>query len=389
MSVQTGLAVLAAENFKRLSGHKIGLITNPTGVLPSKITNIAAMRSAGVNLKALFGPEHGVRGDVPAGKYIESYTDKATGLPVYSLYGKTRQPTAAMLKGLDVLVFELQDIGARSYTYLSSLGAVLEASAKHKIPVIVLDRPNTAGLQAVEGGPTRAGFASFISKYPVCYRHGMTLGEVGKMLIGEGMVNAKADLTVVPCKNLTRAMFWENCGLPQWVPTSPNIPTPDAAWLYHATGIIGESSQISIGIGTDAPFGYLGAPGLDERNVEQAFLEEKIAGFVFKAATWVPKKGAFAGQKCAGVRVIPVSKPGISVTYLNFTALTVFKQIAPKLNIFADAEETRMVDLSCGTDAVRKAFLRGGNVAEMINQYEKGTEEFKKIRQKYLNPAYR
>jgi uncharacterized protein YbbC (DUF1343 family) len=348
MSVQTGLAVLASENFKRLSGHKVGLITNPTGILPSKTTNIAAMRAAGVNL-----------------------------------YGKTRQPTVAMLTGLDLLVFELQDIGARSYTYLSSLGAVLEASAQHKIPVMVLDRPNPAGLQAVEGGPTRAGFSSFISKYPVAYRHGMTLGEVGKMLIGEGMVSSKAQLSVVACKNLTRGMFWEDCALP-WVPTSPNIPTPSAAWLYHATGIIGESSQISIGIGTDAPFGYLGAPSLNGREMGSLLKKTGMQGFEFAEASWTPTKGAFVNKKCTGVRVIPTSKSNVPVTYLNFATFAVLKQIAPKLNLFADAEETRMVDLSCGTDAVRKAFLKGASLTDIVKAYEFGLEGFIKDRQKYL-----
>jgi uncharacterized protein YbbC (DUF1343 family) len=302
---------------------------------------------------------------------------------VYSLYGKTRQPTAEMLKGLDLLVFDLQDIGARSYTYLSSLGAVLEASAQHKIPVMVLDRPNPAGLETVEGGPTRAGFTSFISKYPVCYRHGMTLGEVGRLLIGEGMVNAKARLSVVACQELTRGMFWEDCALP-WIPTSPNIPTPQSAWLYHATGIIGESSQLSIGIGTDAPFGYLGAPGLSQRAVEQAFQQIDMEGFQFVGASWVPKKGAYAGRNCVGVRVIPTSKADINVTYLNFVTMLIMKNVAPNLNLFADGEETRMVDLSCGTDMVRKAFLRGATLPEILNQYEKGTEAFRQKRQKYL-----
>ena len=386
MGVQTGLAVLAAENFRRLSGHKVGLITNPTGILPSKqtnITNIAAMRAAGVNLVALFGPEHGVRGDVPAGKYIESYTDKATGLPVYSLYGKTRQPTAAMLKGLDLLVFDLQDIGARSYTYLSSLGAVLAASALHKIPVMVLDRPNPAGLKTMEGGPTQAGFSSFISKYPVAYRHAMTLGELGKMLVGEGWVGNTASLSVVPCKNLIRGMFWEDCALP-WVPTSPNIPTPQAAWLYHATGIIGESSQISIGIGTDAPFGYMGAPGLDKGVITKAFSEADIEGFVFPGATWTPTKGAYSGKKCVGVRVVPISKVNVAATALNFQALLILKQIAPKLNLFADTEEMRMFDLSCGTDTVRKAFLQGQNFTQISEVYERGMTDFQQKRAKYL-----
>ena len=178
MRVRTGAEVLAADGFARLKGLSVGLVTNQTGVLPGGTATADALRAAeGVKLRALFGPEHGVRGDVPAGKYVASGTDAKTGVPVYSLYGRTKVPTAAMLKGLDLLVFDIQDIGCRSYTYLSTLGCVLEGGARHKVPVLVLDRPNPLGLTRVEGGPPSAGFFSFIGKYATAYRHGLTMGE--------------------------------------------------------------------------------------------------------------------------------------------------------------------------------------------------------------------
>lgn len=375
--VRTGLERLIAAGGGELKGQRIGLVTNPTGCLPDGTSAIEALRGVGVDLGALFGPEHGVRGDVPAGKWVASYTDRKTNLPVYSLYGKTRQPTASMLRGLDALAFDLQDIGARSYTYLSTLGEVLKASAVHKIPVYVLDRPNPCGGVRVEGGPTRAGFSSFISKYPTAYLHGLTLGEAARMLVGEGWVG-RATLNVVPCADLTREAIWPDFGRAKWVPTSPNVPKWETALLYAATGIIGELPSVSIGIGVPgSQFALCGAPGVDGNR-----LTEKLAipGWTFSPARWTPTRGVHAGKSCTGVRLTLTDPKRALLCRPNFALLAALKSLPH----FGSSEETRMFDLSCGTDAVRNAFRRGAGEADLWAEFQRGADGFSKLRRKYL-----
>lgn len=376
--VQTGLEALVEAGGGEWKGHKIGLVTNPTGVLADGTSGIEALRAVGVKLGALFGPEHGVRGDVPAGKYIANYTDPKSGLPAYSLYGKTRQPNAAMLRGLDALAFDLQDVGARSYTYLSTLGEVLKASATHKIPVFVLDRPNPCGGVRVEGGPTRAGFTSFISKYPTAYLHGLTLGEAARILVGEGWVG-KAQLKVIPCTNLTRSMVWPDFERPRWVPTSPNVPKWETALLYAATGIIGELPSVSIGIGVPgSQFALCGAPGVDGQK-----LAAKLATIPNWKATpesWTPAKGVHAGRRCNGVRLTLTNPQSAVLCRMNFALLSALRN----LNHFGSGEESRMFDLSCGTSAVRSAYLKGAAEADLWAEFQRGADGFAKKRQKYL-----
>jgi uncharacterized protein YbbC (DUF1343 family) len=378
--VQTGLDRLIASRGGELKGRRIGLVTNPTGVLTDGTGGIEALRSAGVELGALFGPEHGVRGDVPAGKYISSYTDPKTRLPVYSLYGKTRQPTASMLRGLDALAFDLQDIGARSYTYLSSLGEVLKASAIHKIPVFVLDRPNPCGGQRVEGGPTRAGFSSFISKYPTAYLHGLTLGEAARMLVGEGWVGA-AKLNVVPCSGLTRDAIWPDFERGAWVPTSPNVPKWETALLYGATGIIGELPSVSIGIGVPgSQFALCGAPGIDAPRLAAMLNGGNLPGWKFAPTRWTPSKGTFAGKLCTGVRLTMTDPRKCALCRPNFALLAALRS----LTHFGSAEETRMFDLSCGTSSVRSAYQKGASEPDLWAEFQRGADSFTKKRQKYL-----
>lgn len=382
MSVSPGIAVLAAQGFSRLRGLRVGLVTNPTGVLPGgKSTVDALARADGVKLTALFAPEHGVRGDVPAGKYVATYTDKRTGLPVYSLYGKTKSPTATMLRGVDALLFDIQDIGCRSYTYLSTLGAVLSGAAKHGVPVIVCDRPNPLGGLRVEGRTVSPGYVTFVSRYPVAYRHGMTLGECAKYLTGRGYVG-KADVAVVPCANLARGMAgWDAFGGLPWVPTSPNIPTPEAAALYAATGIIGELESVSIGIGTVAPFGYCGAPGVDGFRLADVLNGYAHAGIAFDAATWTPRRGAFAGRECRGVRVRVSDMRTAELCRVNFALLCALRTVAPTLKLFASVG---LFDASCGTNAVRKAFLAGASEPDLWGTFSAGADTFAAGRKPYL-----
>lgn len=227
----TGIDVLAAQNFAPLAGKRVGLITNATGV-DRELRATADLLAAApeVELLALFAPEHGVRGDRPAGERVASYVDVATGLPVHSLYGRTRAPTPEMLAGLDVLVYDIQDIGVRSYTYISTLGLAMRAAAQAGIAVMVLDRPNPLGGERVEGAPVEPGFESFVGAYPIPYVYGLTVGELARMIAGEGWLGegVQVALEVVPLQGWRRDMDFRATGLP-WVMTSPHIPTPESA----------------------------------------------------------------------------------------------------------------------------------------------------------------
>ena len=226
--VRLGSEQLAANEFKELQGKRVGLITNPSGANHNGETTIELLRRApGVRLLALFGPEHGVYGDVKAGERIPERTDARTGLPVHSLYGATRKPTPAMLQGLDVLVYDLQDTGVRSYTFISTMGLAMEACAEAGLEFVVLDRPNPLGGERVEGPPLDERFRSFVGQWNIPYAYGMTCGELARMINGEGWIKKPCALTVVPMTGWRRSMVWHDTGLP-WVPTSPNVPRADS-----------------------------------------------------------------------------------------------------------------------------------------------------------------
>ncbi|HVK06592.1 MAG TPA: DUF1343 domain-containing protein [Armatimonadaceae bacterium] len=388
MRVRTGAEVLAADGFARLKGLSVGLVTNQTGVLPGGTATADALRAAeGVKLRALFGPEHGVRGDVPAGKYVASGTDAKTGVPVYSLYGRTKVPTAAMLKGLDLLVFDIQDIGCRSYTYLSTLGCVLEGGARHKVPVLVLDRPNPLGLTRVEGGPPSAGFFSFIGKYATAYRHGLTMGEAAKMINGRDWLpgSLRADLSVAACDGLSRGLAgWESFGGLPWVRTSPNVPHTRTPLYYAATGIVGELPTVSIGIGTDFPFEVIGAPGADADRLAKELDALKLEGFAYRPQAWTPAKGTYSGRRCAGVRVAVADVSRAQLCRFNFAAMAALRKAAPALSLFGSSASSRMFDYACGSDRVRRAYLAGKPEPELWAAFQGGVDGFAAARKPYL-----
>ena len=245
VKVLTGIEVLKQQNFKVLEGKRVGLVTNPTGVdneLQSDVDILAAV--PGIKLVALFGPEHGVRGSAHAGLKVEDNRDEATGLPVYSLYGKYRVPAKEMLQGIDVLVYDIQDIGCRSFTYISTLGNIMKAAAENNIQVVVLDRPNPLGGLKIEGNITEDDCISFVSRLKIPYVYGLTVGELALMLNGENMLGAKCDLTVIKMKGWKRRMTYTDTGLP-WVLPSPHIPEPISAPFYAVSGIVGAKGNLS------------------------------------------------------------------------------------------------------------------------------------------------
>ena len=289
--VKTGVEVLRDRGFEGLVGRKVGLVTNPSGVDRNLNSTIDLLYNApGVELVALYGPEHGVRGDVYAGGKVSDTIDEATGLPVYSLYGSTRKPTPEMLEGIDVMVYDIQDVGARSYTFISTLGLVMEACAEKGIEVMVLDRPNPLGGNKIEGCYVEQPFNSFVSQYRIPYIYGLTVGELAQLINEEGLnrgqlgdqAPSKCRLSVVPMEGWTRDMLYEDTGLP-WVLPSPNIPFKDTPMYYAAAGICGELyGFMNIGIGYTLPFQVFGATWLDPDKLKAKLESYDLPGISFR-----------------------------------------------------------------------------------------------------------
>lgn len=295
-----GLEVLLGPKRALLAGKRVGLITNPTGVNRELESAIGLMAGAtDFKLAALFGPEHGVWGDAQAGAAVADGVDARTGLPAFSLYGATRKPTPAMLAGLDVLVFDIQDIGARFYTYPWTLALVMQAAREAGIGVIVADRPNPIGGTRVEGPVLDPSLASFVGAYPIPIRHGMTMGELATMMNMDFAIGC--DLSVVTCANWRRGDDAALTGLP-WVPPSPNMPTIDTAFIYPGTCLI-EGTNLSEGRGTTKPFELIGAPFVDAHGLADRLNRRNLPGAHFRPAWFTPSFSKFQGQMCAGVQI--------------------------------------------------------------------------------------
>jgi uncharacterized protein YbbC (DUF1343 family) len=276
-----GIDVLEQDGFAALAGKRVGLITNQTSVnRKGTKTRVVLHRAPQVNLVALFTPEHGLDGTEKAAVHIATRRDSTTGLIAHSLYGPTRKPTAQMLSGVDILLFDLQDIGSRSYTYISTMILAMEACGQYGKEFMVLDRPNPLGGTRVQGPPLEQRWVSFVGQIPVPYVHGMTAGELAKMANSRGWVDTPCRLSVVPMKGWSRNMAWSDTRLP-WVPTSPNIPNADSPFYYAATGIFGSLTGGDIGIGTSGPFEYAGGPGIDANEFTAAMNKFNTPGVSF------------------------------------------------------------------------------------------------------------
>lgn len=385
--VKTGIEVLRDNNFNILSGKRVGLITNPTGVDSKLVSTVDILFHAkNVKLVALFGPEHGVRGDFSAGADVESYTDKETGLPIYSLYGKTSKPTSDMLKGIDVLVYDIQDIGCRSYTYISTMGKAMEAASENNIPFVVLDRPNPLGGSKVEGNLVEDGFQSFVSAYKIPYVYGLTCGELAKMLNSRGMLKngEKCNLTVVPMKGWKRSMSFEKTGLP-WVLTSPHIPHFDTPEYYVASGIMGELGTLSEGVGYTMPFQTFAAEWIDAEKLAQKMNALGLKGVLFRPINFKPYYGIFKDKELHGVEINITDYRKVNLMSLQFLFMQVQTEMYPDKNPFALASKQRIkfFDKVCGSSKVRELFskkMRYDDVKEYLN---KDVKEFKELSKHY------
>jgi uncharacterized protein YbbC (DUF1343 family) len=385
--VKTGLESLIEQDFAPLRDKRVGLITNPTGVTSGLRSSVDALASApGVRLTALFGPEHGVRGDVPAGKSVDHARDSRTGVPVFSLYGRVKKPTTAMLGNLDALVFDIQDIGSRSYTYITTMGLCMEAAAENRLPFYVLDRPNPIGGDRVEGNLLDLRFKSAVGAYPIPYCHGLTVGELARMINEKGWMasRTRCRLTVIPMRGYRRAMRWEETGLP-WVPTSPHLPHSRTAFYYAATGIAGELPSLSIGVGYTLPFELAGAPGAGAERFADELNRRGLKGVRFRAVNWRPFYAAYQGQMCGGAQIYLTDPAQAELTRVNFEILDALRKVAPSRPLFGTARNSdRMFDLVCGTDVVRRQFLAGRSAAQIWTEWNEGSRAFRSARQPFL-----
>lgn len=323
-SVLTGIDALARDGFASLQGRRVGLVTNHTGLTQDGLPTIDALHQAkGVELVALFGPEHGLRGEFDA--EVADDVDARTGLPVYSLYGARQAPTEEQMADLDTLVFDIQDIGCRFYTYLSTLGHVLEAASKYQKRVVVLDRPNPITSMAVEGPLADADKLSFTACHPLPIRHGMTLGEIAWLLHTEK--NLTCDLEIIPCRNWRRGDWFDQTGL-LWTNPSPNMRGLTAAALYPGVGLL-EMTNVSVGRGTDAPFEVVGAPFVQPRVFAAALNDADLPGIRFLPIEFKPRASVQASQQCSGVRLLVTDRDALNAVQIGLTLAVTLRRLYP------------------------------------------------------------
>ncbi|MCD7099968.1 DUF1343 domain-containing protein [Stenotrophomonas sp. MMGLT7] len=375
-----GIEVLLRERPELLRGKRVGLITNMTGAdsaLRSDVDLLA--RRPDFELVALFGPEHGVRGDVQAGEHVDSSRDPATGLPVYSLYGQTREPTPAMLDGVDVLVFDIQDVGARFYTYPYTLAGAMRAARRAGIPIVVLDRPEPLGGERVEGPVLEPGFASFVGMFPIPLRHGMTIGELARLF--NDAFGIGAQLQVVPMQGWRRGEQPLRSTLP-WIPPSPNMPTPDTALVYPGTGLF-EGTNLSEGRGTTRPFEIVGAPFVDAQVLATRMNALGLPGVRFRPIAFTPTFSKHAGVPCGGVQIHVVDRNAFLPVRTGLALLKTLHDLYPGQFRFLPGEPP-FFDKLAGNAWIRESIERGEPLAAIEARWQADLGRFEELRRRYL-----
>ena len=387
VEVLTGIDVLKLQNFEILKNKKIGLITNQTGVDKNLKSTIDILyQNPQVNLIALFAPEHGIRGEKYAGENVKFYFDSLTNLPVYSLYGKNKKPSPEILKNLDALVYDIQDIGVRSYTYISTMGLAMEAAAENGIEFIILDRPNPLGGIKIEGNLVEDKFVSFIGQYKIPYVYGLTCGELANFLNKEKYLSGgiKCDLKIVKMQGWKRKMLFKDTKL-IWVPTSPHIPTETSAQFYAATGILGELGIISEGVGYTLPFQILAAEWINGNLLVDELKKIRLKGFNFRPVTFKPFYGKYSGKILNGVQIFINDFESANLISLQFKFLEIHNKLYPEKNPFelSDSSRISMFDKAIGTDMIRKVFTQKFLYGDIENYLEKDIENFRRKSIKY------
>jgi uncharacterized protein YbbC (DUF1343 family) len=383
MAVRTGLQLLIGERLDLVRGRRVGLVSHPAAVLPDLTGAVDALLGAGVRLVALFGPEHGFDAAAADGVGVDHSVDRRTGLPVYSLYGATREPTPEMLEGIDILVFDMQDIGARFYTLTSTLVYVLRAAARAGLPVIVLDRPNPINGRSVEGPLVEPGFESFVGMLPVPIRHGLTIGEIARYAAGR--LEPGCDLTVLPMTGWERRRWFDQTGLP-WVPTSPAMPHLSTATVYPGTCLI-EGTNLSEGRGTALPFEMVGAPWLDGYRLASDLNARDLPGVRFRPVRFMPAAGKHAGTVCEGVQVHVLDRDAMRPLLVGLHLIAACRAQAPQSFCFLPPWRQGTpchFDLLAGSSRLREGLEAGIRPEELVAAWAPHAAQFERERAAWL-----
>ena len=385
-AVRSGLDVLTGERASLLRGRRVALVAHQASV-DARLRHAAFLlaRLRGVTLAALWAPEHGLWGAPQDHAHIRFERDPLSGLPVRSLYGERRAPTPAMLREVDTVVVDLQDVGARYYTFIWTTALVMRAAAAAGVEVVVLDRPNPLGGTRVEGNVADPAYASFVGLYPLAIRHGMTIGEIAAYLNTTHGFGCR--LTVVAMRGWRRAMSWEDTGLP-WVAPSPNMPTPDTARVYPG-GCLYEGTNLSEGRGTTRPFEWVGAPYLQSHAYADALNRLGLPGVTFRPARFTPTFHKWAGRSCDGVQIHVTDAARFKPYLTGLGVIAVARRLAPRGFAWRrppyEFERTKLpIDILCGTDAIRKAIERGRPLAEIERSWIRGLHAWIRARARYL-----
>lgn len=382
--VKTGAEVLLEGDLGLFDGKRVGVVCNHTSTLPNGTHLVDTLLSRGVRITALFGPEHGVRGAVPAGTAVEDTTDPVTGIPVFSLYGKTTKPSPSMLANVDLLVFDIQDVGARFYTYAATMAFSMEAAAENGKGFVVLDRPNPINGVDVEGPVLDMGLRSLVGMFPVPVRHGLTMGELAAMIVGEGWIDdTRIVPVVVPMLGWHRAMWFDETGLP-WTPPSPNMRTLSTATVYPGTCLI-EATNLSEGRGTDKPFEYIGGPAVDGAEVAKDFNALGIPGVRAEPATFTPRPGPSSSPKhsnrlCGGIFLEVTDRTRFRPVLTGLSLISLFNRLYPGKFQVRDG----MMDRLLGSDIVRARLAKGEAPADLLRLNRADFDHYLSARSKYL-----
>lgn len=375
--ITLGDEVFLRESWHDLHGRCVGVVTNQSGVTSALEPIVDAIRrNTAICIKAIYSPEHGLRGDRPAGSYVGSYVDPRTNLPVYSLYGATRHPNAQMLGGVDVLLFDIQDVGNRAYTYISTMAYAMQAAKEFHKEIWILDRPNPIGGHVVEGPVLDPKFSSFIGLYPIAMRHGMTVGELARLFNDRFAIGA--NLRVIAMRRYKRAMLWPDTGL-QWVQTSPNIPEWDTTVVYPTTGLI-DSAGISNGTGFTKPFKLAGSAVIDGQKLADTLNARALAGVYFRAAYWTPFSGFWKEKQLSGVELVVYDPRVYRSVHGAVEILTALREMSPGPISYRAHD----LDIDWGTDTLRMGLQEGWSAQAIERQWDWGVAAFMKLRAKYL-----
>jgi uncharacterized protein YbbC (DUF1343 family) len=378
--VRPGLTVLLEHKLETIEGGSIGLITNSTGINENLEDNISLFcRHPDVHLKAVFAPEHGLWGAVQDGISVSSFQYEGTSIPVYSLYGNNRKPTKEMLEGIDVLVFDIQDVGARFYTFISTMAMAMEVCAEFGLSFVVLDRPNPIGGLAVEGNILEPEFGSFVGYLPIPIRHGMTTGELARLLNDQSRVGTRLD--VVSMTGWRRDMWFDDTGL-HWVMPSPNMPTLTTATVYPGTCLF-EGTNVSEGRGTTRPFELIGAPWIDAPRLADELNGLSMAGVKFRPVCFIPTFAKYKGQSCGGVQVHVMDREKFAPVRVALNMIDTVRRIYPSEFQWRGGDRP-FFDLLMGTDKVRKQLSSGRSVDSIVNSWEDELLKLSESRRSHL-----